>query len=38
MSGPALDRVLTALRQPTNGATGTKKERLRFHIGLKDIR
>ncbi|KAF2259468.1 hypothetical protein CC78DRAFT_537079 [Lojkania enalia] len=38
MSGPALDRILTALNLPTNGTTADKKQRLRFYVGLPDVR
>ncbi|KAF2802981.1 uncharacterized protein BDZ99DRAFT_548313 [Mytilinidion resinicola] len=37
MTGPALDRVLAALGQPTNGKTAAKKQRLRFYTGLRNI-
>ncbi|KAF2802987.1 uncharacterized protein BDZ99DRAFT_503650 [Mytilinidion resinicola] len=35
-TGPALDRVLAALGQPTNGTTADKKQRLRFYTGLRN--
>ncbi|KAF2803018.1 uncharacterized protein BDZ99DRAFT_548422 [Mytilinidion resinicola] len=38
MTDPALDGVLAALGQPTNGTTEDKKQLLRFYIGLTDPR